>query len=130
MIQSLKKHHLGVVISPEKVSDIEQSFSTKFIMDIAQGARVCMVDHPHFQIPVEYIVKEGRASNYELGFHHVCYEVKDLDELNSFKEFLRAKKMGYRLTKLDKSPTKECNFVMFFVVHQIGIIEINIERMN
>ncbi len=47
--------------------------------------------------------------------------------LTVFKEFLRDKKMGYRLTKLDKSPTDECNFVMFFVIHQIGIIEINIE---
>ena len=127
MIKSLKKHHIGIVVMPEEVSIIEKVFSRKFIYDNIQETRVCMTFQPYFQIPVEFIVREGRAANYHLGFHHVCYQVRDVQELEDFKNFVKEKKFGFRLTKLEGSPLDECNNVMFFVLHQFGIIEINVK---
>lgn len=127
MIKSLEKHHVGVIVAPDDVPRIESSFSGKFIPDNIQGTRICMTSLPYFQLPVEFIVKEGRATNYDLGFHHVCYQVEDSRALEDLRSFIKDNRMGFRLTKLEESPLKECNKVMFFVLHQIGIIEVNVK---
>jgi hypothetical protein len=126
----LKKHHLGIVVLSEKIESIEDNFSKKFILDTNQGTRVCIVRQPYFKLPIEYIAKEGKASNYDIGFHHVCYQLRDIQELEKFKEYIKEKKIGYRLTPLLESPTEECNHVMFFVLGELGIIEINVEKVN
>lgn len=130
MLKSMVKHHLGIVVTPDNVSVVEETFSVKFISDSIQGTRVCMVSQPYFQIPIEYIVKEGRASNYDVGFHHVCYQTRDMNELEEFKKYIKENKIGYRLTHLEISPTAQCNRVIFFFLHKLGIIEINVEKVN
>jgi hypothetical protein len=127
MIETLEKHHVGIIVKPDDVSEIEKAHSCKFSSDCIQGTRVCMISQPYFQIPVEFIVKEGRASNYDLGFHHICYQVADQQELENFRDFIKEKKIGFRLTKLEESPLEECNRVMFFTMSKIGIIEINVK---
>ena len=127
MIKTLEKHHVGIIVEPDDVKNIETAFAGEFVFDSNQGTRVCMTFQPYFQIPVEFIVKEGRASNYDLGFHHVCYQVKDDQELENLSKFIKENRMGFRLTKLEESPLDKCNKVMFFVLHRVGIIEIDVK---
>lgn len=130
MIHSLKKHHIGIVIPPGDISIIEKNYGATFIFDNNQKTRVCMVACPFFAIPVEYVVKEGRGANYEVGFHHICYQVETLEKLEELKVFIKVKKIGYRLTKLEESPLKECGHVIFFVLHNFGIFEVNVAKVE
>ena len=126
MIGQLKKHHIGIIIEKEKINFYEKKYSKKFHIDKQQGTRVLFVPDQELGFYKEYIVKEGRAKNLPTGFYHICYTVNNKNELAELETYIRTNKLGYPITKLEKSGSKECGWVKFFLLKNLGFIEINL----
>ena len=126
MLNNLEKHHIGIIVSPTDILSIEQEYGKKFHIDKIQGTRVMFVEDLQLGIYKELIVQEGRAKNIPIGFYHVCYSVESKNELDKFELFIKEKKLGYPVTQLEKSGSKECGWVKFFFIKNFGFIEINL----
>ena len=126
MLSQLSKHHIGIIVSPSDILSIEQEYGKKFHIDKIQGSRVMFVKDAELGIYKELIVQEGRAKNIPIGFYHVCYSVESKNELDKFELFIKEKKLGYPVTQLEKSGSKECGWVKFFFIKNFGFIEINL----
>ena len=126
MLSQLSKHHIGIIVSPKDIPSIEQEYGKKFHIDKIQGSRVMFVEDEELGIYKELIVQEGRAKNIPTGFYHVCYSVDNKNELDKLELFIKEKKLGYPVTQLEKSGSKECGWVKFFFIKIFGFIEINL----
>ena len=126
MISQLSKHHIGIIVSPSDILSIEQEYGKKFHIDKIQGSRVMFVKDAELGIYKELIVQEGRAKNIPIGFYHVCYSVENKNELDTLELFIKEKKLGYPITQLEKSGSKECGWIKFFFIKNLGFIEINL----
>ena len=126
MLNQLKKHHIGTIVSPKDILSIEQEYGKKFHIDKVQGTRVMFVEDAELGIYKELIVQEGRAENIPTGFYHVCYSVESKNELEKLELFIKEKKLGYPVTQLEKSGSKECGWVKFYFIKNFGFIEINL----
>ena len=126
MLSQLRKHHIGVIVSPKDILSIEQEYGKKFHIDKIQGSRVMFVEDEELGIYKELIVQEGRAKNIPTGFYHVCYSVDNKNELDTLELFIKEKKLGYPITQLEKSGSKECGWIKFFFIKNLGFIEINL----
>ena len=126
MLDTLEKHHIGIVIDLEKKSELEHKWDVSFHRDETQGVQVLFVQDEELGIYKEYITKEGRAKNYELGLHHICYNAKDHKEFQNIHKYLCSERRGMRLTFPEKSGSKECNYVAFYLLRGFGVVEINI----
>lgn len=126
MLSQLKKHHIGIIVDPKKISSLEKKYSKKFHFDKIQDTRVLFVKDSELGIYKELIVQEGRAKNIPTGFYHVCYSVENKYELDTLELFIKEKKLGYPVTKMEKSGSKECGWVKFFFIKTFGFIEINL----
>ena len=126
MLSQLRKHHIGIIVSPKDILSIEQEYGKKFHIDKIQGTRVMFVEDAELGIYKELIVQEGRAKNIPTGFYHVCYSVDNKNELDKLELFIKEKKLGYPVTQLEKSGSKECGWVKFFFIKNFGFIEINL----
>ena len=126
MLNNLEKHHIGIIVSPKDIPSIEQEYGKKFHIDKIQGSRVMFVEDEELGIYKELIVQEGRAKNIPTGFYHVCYSVDSKNELDKLELFIKEKKLGYPVTQLEKSGSKECGWVKFFFIKNFGLIEINL----
>lgn len=126
MLDKLKKHHLGFVVSPESVASLEKKFGKPFHVDSIQGVRVVFLWNEMMGLYEEYFTAEGRAKNYALGFNHICFEVPSREKMDEIDAYLREKKRGFRLTFLERSGSKECGLVCFYKVQDQGIVEFNI----
>ena len=126
MLSQLRKHHIGIIVSPKDILSIEQEYGKKFHIDKIQGSRVMFVEDTELEIYKELIVQEGRAKNIPTGFYHVCYSVDNKNELDKLELFIKEKKLGYPVTQLEKSGSKECGWVKFFFIKYFGIVEINL----
>ena len=126
MLNNLDKHHIGVIVSPKDIPSIEQEYGKKFHIDKIQGSRVMFVEDEELGIYKELIVQEGRAKNIPTGFYHVCYSVDNKNELDTLELFIKEKKIGYPITQLEKSGSKECGWIKFFFIKNLGFIEINL----
>ena len=126
MLNNLEKHHIGIIVSPTDILSIEQEYGKKFHIDKVQGSRVMFVDDEELGIYKELIVQEGRAKNIPTGFYHVCYSVDNKNELDTLELFIKEKKIGYPITQLEKSGSKECGWIKFFFIKNFGFIEINL----
>ena len=126
MLSQLSKHHIGIIVSPKDIPSIEQEYGKKFHIDKIQGSRVMFVEDEELGIYKELIVQEGRAKNIPTGFYHVCYSVDNKNELDKLELFIKEKKLGYPVTQLEKSGSKECGWVKFFFIKFFGLIEINL----
>ena len=126
MLSQLSKHHIGIIVSPKDIFSIEQEYGKKFYIDKIQGSRVMFVKDAELGIYKELIVQEGRAKNIPTGFYHVCYSVESKNELEKLELFIKGKKLGYPVTQLEKSGSKECGWVKFFFIKNFGLIEINL----
>ena len=126
MLNQLKKHHIGIIINPKEIPFLEKKYSKIFHLDKTQGTRVMFVRDSELGIYKELIAKEGRAKNIPTGFYHVCYSVDDKNELDKLELFIKKKKLGYPITQLEKSGSKECGWVKFFFIKNFGFIEINL----
>ena len=126
MLNNLEKHHIGIIVSPKDILSIEQEYGKKFHIDKIQGSRVMFVEDAELGIYKELIVQEGRAKNIPTGFYHVCYSVDNKNELDTLELFIKEKKLGYPITQLEKSGSKECGWIKFFFIKNLGFIEINL----
>jgi len=126
MLSQLSKHHIGIIVSPKDIPSIEQEYGKKFHIDKIQGSRVMFVEDEELGIYKELIVQEGRAKNIPTGFYHVCYSVDNKNELDTLELFIKEKKLGYPITQLEKSGSKECGWIKFFFIKNLGFIEINL----
>ena len=127
MFDSLKKHHIGIIITENQKVQIESIYKKEFITDTIQGTRVLFLKEPSKSLLLEYIVQEGRAKNLQLGFGHICYSVENKKLLLEVESYIKLNKLGYPVTKLDKSGSKECNWIKFFFIKNFGLIEFNVE---
>jgi len=126
MLNQLKKHHIGIIIDPNEVPSLEKKYCKKFHVDKLQDTRVMFVEDAELKIYKEFIVREGRARNIPTGFYHVCYSVNNKKELDTLELFIKEKKLGYPVTQLEKSGSKECGWIKFFLIKNFGFIEINL----
>ena len=123
-------HHLGIVINSDEVSIYENKYKVKFIKDKVQGVRVAFVWNSEKKMYEEYFTQEGRAKKYQLGFHHVCYQINSLKDLEVLHEEITTKKFGFRLTFPEKSGSKECGIISFYKLNYFGIVEFNIPEVD
>lgn len=126
MLNQLSKHHIGIIIDPKEILFLEKKYCKKFHVDKIQDTRVMFVEDPELGIYKELIVQEGRAKNIPTGFYHICYSVNNKNELDTLELFIKDKKLGYPLTQLEKSGSKECGWIKFFFIKNFGFIEINL----
>ena len=130
MLDELKKHHIGIIVSDEQRKKIEKRLKRKFNMDKTQGTRVLFEKDPYLGFYKEYIVKEGRVKYIPLGFAHICYDVKNQSELNKIENFIDQNELGLQITKLEKSGAEECGWVKFYFIKNHGIIELNLLKKD
>lgn len=126
ILERLKKHHIGVVVSPQDVQSLEKKFNKKFILDATQGVHVCFVWNEEMGLFVEYITQEGRAKNYSKGFHHICFDVESMEQMKTIETQIKDSKLGFRVTFPERSACQECAMVCFYKIHNLGIVEFNI----
>jgi hypothetical protein len=126
LLGGLKINHIGIVIDPGMREIIEKESGEYFIEDKVQGVSVCFVWDNYMKVFKEYITREGRAKNYNIGFSHICYDVSSQDAMNSLHKEIISKKIGIRLSLPEASPTKNCNIVTFYNMFAVGLVEYNI----
>jgi hypothetical protein len=128
-IFNLKLHHIGIVISKNQVKKIENINKKKFILDKKQGVRVTFIKDKIKNFYIEYIVREGKSKNQALGFNHLCFNIKNRQNLKKVEKFIMKNSLGYPISKLVKSGSKECNMIIFYFFKNLGIIEFNILKL-
>ncbi len=125
-LNDLKVNHIGIIIPVESKSRIEAESGKIFLEDEIQGVSVCFVWDEYLKTFKEYITQEGRASKYELGYNHICYDVDNQETMSMLHAYFLKNKNGIRLTLPEPSPTKQCKIVTFYRINGAGIIEFNI----
>ena len=121
-------NHVGIVIPIKHKQELEMEFDSSFVRDETQGCSVLFAFDNKLKTYKEFITQEGRAIKYELGFHHVCYDLKDLEEYKRLHRQLISNDSNVRLTMPEKSAAeKYCNFVSFYFIQNIGVVEFNIQ---
>lgn len=126
MFDKLEKHHLGFIIPLSERDQVQERFGKEFHYDAVQGTHVLFIYDETLHIYKEYICQEGRAARLKPGFAHICYQVKNRAELDKIDEFIDENKMGFRLTTLEKSSSRECGFITFYFLKDYGVIELNL----
>ena len=125
MFDKLEKHHIGIVITNAERAKLEK-LGIIFHKDETQGARVAFLMDDELGMYREYIVQEGRAAKIKSGFYHFCYNIPDLTTLKDIDNFIKDKKLGFPVTKLEKSGSDECGWVRFYYLKNHGMIELNL----
>lgn len=128
MFDKLEKHHLGFIVPVEEKENIEKRFGKKFTYDTIQKTNVLFVYDECLKTHMEYICQEGRVAKQKPGFAHICYNIKNRDELQKIEKKIEEEKMGYPLTDLEKSGSQECGFVMFYFIKNHGVVELNLPK--
>jgi len=125
MFDKLEKHHVGIIITNDQRVILEKK-GIFFHEDVTQGTHVSFVMDNELGIYREYIVQEGRVANIKPGFYHFCYNIPDLKIMEKIERFIRDKRLGYPVTKLEKSGSSECGWVKFYFLKNHGVIELNL----
>jgi len=126
MLERLEKHHLGFIVPVSSISTIEEQTGKQFIFDSTQGCHVLFEYQPILCIYYEYITQEGRALNQDVGFAHICYKVENIEKMEAIELFIKANKLGLKVTELEKTESKECGYVVFFFIKNTGLVEFNV----
>jgi hypothetical protein len=125
MFDKLEKHHIGIIITNEQ-RDILEKRGVVFHKDVTQGTHVSFVMDEELGMYREYIVQEGRVAKIKLGFYHFCYNIPDLTTMKNIENFIKDKKLGFPVTKLEKSGSVECGWVRFYFLKNHGVVELNL----
>ncbi|MDC1418108.1 hypothetical protein N8264_03515 [Candidatus Thioglobus sp.] len=125
MFDKLEKHHVGIIITNDQRVILEKK-SIFFHEDVTQGTHVSFVMDNELGMYREYIVQEGRVAKIKPGFYHFCYNIPDLKTMEKIERFIRDKRLGYPVTKLEKSGSSECGWVKFYFLKNHGVIELNL----
>jgi len=120
----LSVHHLGVALDLETFRKL--TLNVKVNVDKVQGVQTYFKFDQQFNCFIEYFTISGRAQNYTPGFHHVCYNVKNEDEFKVLQGVFMKNRLGFQLTNLESSGSRECNKVAFFFFKKLGIVEFNV----
>ena len=126
MFDKLEKHHLGFIISLEDIDKIEVKYGKKFHYDKTQETHVLFVYDEIMHIFIEFICQEGRVAKRSPGFYHVCYSVQNQEEFKKLEGYIQKNKMGYQLTRIEKSGSEECGDIVFYFIKNQGVVELNI----
>jgi hypothetical protein len=126
MLERLEKHHLGFIVPVSSKKSIEEHTGKKFIFDSIQKCHVLFEYQPILKIYFEYICQEGRALKQDIGFAHICYNVKNLLQLEEIESLIKKDKLGFKVTQLEKSGSEECGHVVFFFLKKFGLVEFNL----
>ena len=125
MFDKLEKHHIGIIITNEQ-RDILEKRGVVFHKDVTQGTHVSFVMDEELGMYREYIVQEGRVAKIKLGFYHFCYNIPDLTTMKNIENFIKDKKLGFPVTKLEKSGSVECGWARFYFLQNHGAVELNL----
>jgi len=68
--------------------------------------------------------------NQDVGFAHICYKVESIEKMEEIELFIKTNKLGYKVTELEKSESKECGYVVFFFIKNTGLVEFNLLEYN
>lgn len=128
MLENLKKHHIGIVIDPDSITRIESRLEKNFHLDREQGVRVCFHWNSDLGLYEEYITREGKAKNYSLGFHHICYEVPSISVMAEVHQYIKENRLGFRLGLPVMSGSEECGQIVFYKLKNNGIVEFTIQN--
>jgi hypothetical protein len=126
MFDKLRPHHLGFIVPLEEKAEIERKYGKNFVYDEIQKTHVLFAFKEDLDIYIEFICREGRVANQKCGFAHVCYNVKDKIELERVQTYIADNKLGYAVTKLEKSGSQECGRIIFYYIKNIGVVELNL----
>ena len=126
MFDKLPKHHIGFIVPVSQRAPIEGRLGKAFHLDAIQGTHVVFAYDSALGLYIEYICQEGRAAKQPPGFAHVCYGLRDRDQLKEVEDFIAAQKLGYPVTELEKSGSVECGFIKFYYLKNHGVIELNV----
>ena len=110
----LPLHHIGYIVDKKEITKLEKFYNRKFIFDKYQGVRVLFIKEKVKNILTEFVVKEGKSHNQKKGFNHLCFSLKNNQHLKKIDKEIKDEKIGYALSKLVKSASKECNKVKFY----------------
>ncbi len=125
MFDKLEKHHIGIIITNQQRTILEKK-GIVFHKDVTQETHVSFVKDEELGMYREYIVKEGRVSKIKPGFYHFCYTIPDLIVMENVENFIKDKKLGFPVTKLERSGSNECGWVRFYFLKNHGIVEFNL----
>ena len=128
MFNDLKVNHIGIIVNRDLMHSIEKESGNLFIEDKIQGVWVCFVWDESLKLYKEYITKEGRVKNTQVGFNHVFYDINTQDEMKKLHNILLKNRIGIRLTLPESSPAKQCNVVSFYKIIGVGVVEFNIKE--
>ena len=123
---SLNLHHVGIIILPKDIKKIENYTNKKFKFDKLQGVRVLFHKKKINNFYDEYIVKEGKSINQRPGFNHLCFSIENRKKYLKINNFIQKSKIGYPVSKLCLSGSKECNLIKFYYIKNFGLIELNV----
>ena len=125
MFDKLEKHHVGIIITNDQRVILEKQ-GVFFHEDVTQGTHVSFEMDNELGMFREYIVQEGRVANIKPGFYHFCYNIPDLTTMQKIEGFIKDKKLGFAVTKLEKSGSPECGWVKFYFLKNHGVVELNL----
>ena len=125
MFDKLEKHHIGIIITNDQKGIMEKQ-GIVFHKDVTQGTYVSFVMDEELGMYREYIVQEGRVAKIKPGFYHFCYNIPDLTVMKNIENFIKDKKLGFPVTKLEKSGSVECGWVRFYFLKNHGVVELNL----
>lgn len=125
MFDKLEKHHVGIIITNDQRVILEKQ-GVFFHEDVTQGTHVSFEMDNELGMFREYIVQEGRVANIKPGFYHFCYNIPDLTMMQKIESFIKDKKLGFPVTKLEKSGSSECGWVKFYFLKNHGVVELNL----
>jgi hypothetical protein len=117
-------HHLGIAVSASEFDLLSKSKEINY--DEVQGVRTFFDWDSHFDCYIEYFTTTGRASNYNSGFNHVCYNLENRETFEKQIAKWKSQGIAIQVTPIEKSGSPECNFVVFCFIAGIGIVEFNI----
>lgn len=126
MLNRLKIHHFGTIIETKNKLKVENFTKKKFQIDPIQGTKILFTKPLGCKFYIEYILKMGRVKNAKVGYHHVCYNINNLKDI---KKILKNFNNVIELTEVEKSGSKECNYIQFYYFPKIGIVEFNIKNV-
>lgn|SRR3989338_230978 len=130
MFDKLEKHHIGYIIPKEEKNKVEEWLGKKFHFDAIQQTHILFAYDCYLRLYTEYICQEGRVARQKPGFAHICYNVNSMSELEEIERNISENKMGYPLTKLEKSGSVECGHIKFYFIKNHGVIELNLRSEN
>ena len=125
MFDKLEKHHIGIIITHNQRAALEKQ-DIVFHKDLTQDTHVSFVMDDELGMYREYIVQEGRVAKATPGFYHFCYNIEDLSMMKTVENFIKEKKLGFPITKIEKSGSNECGWVRFYFLKNHGIVELNL----